>query len=364
MLLLAAGGCARTSSEAYQPVPAVRLDTTAVLRTIVFGSCADETAAQPFWAPILAHDPDLFLFLGDNVYADTENPATMRATYARLGRQSGYRALRRQVPVLATWDDHDYGVNDGGADFPAREASQRAFMDFFQVPADAPMRSRPGIYHARTAGPPGRRVQVILLDTRYFRGPLTKQPIALGRLRGRYVPSEDTTATLLGEAQWAWLDDQLRQPADVRLLVSSIQAVPTEHGWEKWHNLPHERERLLGLIRETGAEGVVILSGDRHHAELSRLPADDPLGVGYPLYDLTASGLNRGYGAIFDDYQEPNRYRVGTVPFTLDNYGLVTVDWDAPEPALTLAVYAADGDLQFDQRVPLAELTAEGAGRE
>ena len=76
---------------------------------------------------------------------------------------------------------------------------------------------------------------------------------------------------MLGEDQWAWLEEQLRTPAEVRLIASSIQVVAEDHGWEKWMNFPHERERLYRLIRETRAEGVVFLSGDRHLAELSMM---------------------------------------------------------------------------------------------
>ena len=55
-------------------------------------------------------------------------------------------------------------------------------------------------------------------------------------------------------------------------------------------NFPHERERLYKLLRDTRAGGVVLLSGDRHLAELSVTDA----GLGYPLFDLTSSGLNQG----------------------------------------------------------------------
>jgi alkaline phosphatase D len=105
-------------------------------------------------------------------------------------------------------------------------------------------------------------VQVILLDTRFFRSPLkpTDQRNAPGR--ERYLPDEDPTKTMLGEAQWAWLADRLREPAEVRLIVSSVQVLAEGHGWERWGNFPRERQRLYDLIRDTGARGVVYLSGD------------------------------------------------------------------------------------------------------
>ena len=78
-----------------------------------------------------ATQPELFLFLGDNIYADTENMDVMRAKYAKLAAMPGFKALRERCPILATWDDHDLGVNDGGSEYPRKEESQQVFLDFF-----------------------------------------------------------------------------------------------------------------------------------------------------------------------------------------------------------------------------------------
>ena len=137
-------------------------------------------------------------------------------------------------------------------------------------------------------GPDGKRVQMIMLDTRYFRSKLKRKP-GPRNPSDPYEGNPDPTTTILGADQWRWLGEQLRVPAELRLLVSSIQVVTEDHGFEKWMNFPHERERLFTLIRETGAEGVIILSGDRHLAELSMMDAQ----VGYPIYDLTSSGFNQ-----------------------------------------------------------------------
>jgi alkaline phosphatase D len=233
------------------------------LRRIAFGSCAHQDRPQPIWDAVVAAKPDLFLFIGDSIYADTTDMQVMRATYAKLAALPGYQQLLRTCPVLATWDDHDYGRNDAGAEYPKKDEAQQIFLDFFGVPKDSPRRKPQGVYHARLFAPPDRRVQILLLDTRYFRSPLKKKAKYVPS-EGPYVPSPDPNATLLGEAQWQWLGQQLRVPARVRLLVSSIQVVAEDHGFEKWMNLPRERDRLFKLIRDTGAGGVVLLSGDRH----------------------------------------------------------------------------------------------------
>lgn len=241
------------------------------LSRIAFGSCANEHKPQPIWKAISEVRPQLFIFMGDNVYADTADPAKLKESYGNLAAIPEFAMLREETPIVATWDDHDYGRNDAGAEWGGKDASKEAFMAFFNTPDNSPLRKRGGVYDARIFGPEGKRVQVILLDTRWFRGPLrkmTKDEVKEARTKGgkkagRYLPDEESDSTMLGDDQWVWLAAELKKPAELRLLVSSIQAIPNEHGWEKWGNLPKERKKLLDTIRDN-ATNVVILSGDRH----------------------------------------------------------------------------------------------------
>ena len=70
--------------------------------------------------------------IGDNIYGDSEDVAVLREKYGMLGAEPGFQTLRMQTPVLATWDDHDYGINDGGAEFVSKVESQKAFNDFLK----------------------------------------------------------------------------------------------------------------------------------------------------------------------------------------------------------------------------------------
>jgi alkaline phosphatase D len=324
---------------------------------IAFGSCADQNKPCPIWDRIAAQKPDLLLLLGDNMYADLEDgklvpaaPDKIARCYRELAAVPEFSALRGQTRILATWDDHDYGANDAGADYEFRDESQKLFLDFWGVPADSPRRQRKGVYHAETFGPPGRRVQVILLDTRYHRSKLTQaeKPLPGTRIRP-YLPNTAPGATMLGEEQWKWLEGRLRQPAELRLLCSSIQVVSDEHPFEKWANIPAERTRLYRLIRETGAGGVVVLSGDRHAGELSL----DPDAVGYPLYDATASGLNQA--AKRWRAPEPNGKRVAAMPYG-DHFGLITVDWSAQDPVVSLQLRDDAGEITLRHEFPLSVL--------
>ncbi len=317
---------------------------------IGFGSCAKQDKPQPIWEPIVASKPQVFLMIGDNIYGDSDAMDVLRAKWKQLGGQPGFQALRKTARLMATWDDHDYGRDDAGAEYPFRKESQQVMLDFLGEPADSPRRAQAGIYDAAVLGPEGKRVQIILLDTRYHRSPLKKN--GLTRVPGQpypgpYAPNDDADATLLGDAQWQWLAEQLRVEAEVRILCSSVQVLANEHAWEKWGNFPRERQRLFDLIRETEAEGVICLSGDRHHAEINR--TEDALT--YPLFDVTSSSLN----APSQPKTEPNADRVGEL-FTPVNFGWIEIDWQETDPTVTLAIRNVEGKGVLSYRLPLSSL--------
>jgi alkaline phosphatase D len=258
---------------------------------------------------------------------------------------------------MATWDDHDFGINDGGADFSRKDESRELLLNFLSVSDSSDRRLSPGIYESEIFGPEGRRVQVIMLDTRYFRDPPTKSNLTKEQARaqgivGRYVPNSDPKATLLGALQWNWLEEQLKMPAELRLLASSIQVVAGNKGAEGWGNFPLELERLYSLINETGAKGVVVLSGDVHFSELS--VANDV--IGYPLYDFTSSPL-RQYGVGMTGWEELiNDNRIGEA-FAEDNFGEININWlTAPHPTIEFRLIAEDGKAVFSHEVSLGNL--------
>jgi alkaline phosphatase D len=334
---------------------------------IAFGSCASQEYPQVVWDAINDVKPDLFIFLGDNIYADTTDMDVMRKCYDKLAAIRGFKKLRESpTRILATWDDHDMGANDAGADYPKRAESQQLMLDFFGEPKDSPRRKREGVYESYLFGPQGKRIQIILLDTRYHRSPLKpmdppyksyepKDPHAdkdgfVLRSTGRNAPNRDPAATFLGPAQWKWLEEQLKVPADLRIIGSSVQFVADDQPWEKWGNFPLEQQRFYKLIKQTKASGIFIISGDRHRAEISRSNRAIP----YPLWDITSSSLNSPSKP--DTQDEPNRYRVGQHNFVDSNFGLLTFDWAAADPALTMEIRDTKGKVVLSHDVKLSSL--------
>lgn len=320
------------------------------LTRIAFGSCAKQDDPQPIWDAIVDSDPERFLFIGDNIYGDSEDMNVLQAKWNQLAAQPGYQRLKSHCPILATWDDHDYGANDAGHEYPMKRESQKLFLDFFEEPADSPRRRREGIYDAKQIGPEGQRVQFILLDTRYFRSELvagSRNAEPGEGVHGPYVPNLNHDATVLGETQWKWLEQQLRMPAEIRIIASSIQVIPDSHGWEKWGNFPLERERLFRMLAQTKANGVIFISGDRHAAEISKLQSD----VGYPVYDVTSSSLNRP-GKWRN---ELNPHRVGLI-YPETNFGMIRIDWNEQDPVIRLQICDGQGKVVLQERLPLSRL--------
>ncbi|MGL6094612.1 MAG: alkaline phosphatase D family protein [Fimbriiglobus sp.] len=345
------------------PVAGRADDTSAdrPLTRIAFGSCANQDKPLPIFDKISDLRPDLLVLLGDNIYADLDKSKKVtteliKEKYDVMAGLPAWQRLRATCPMIAIWDDHDYGKNDAGVEWPLKDESKELMLNFFGVSAESPRRKRPGAYASVMYGPAGKRVQVIMLDTRYFRTALTKadKPVPGTRILP-YLPSTGPDATLLGAEQWKWLEEQLKKPADLRLIGSGIQVVSEDHPFEKWTTFPTEREKLYKMIRDTNANGVVVLSGDRHLGDLS---LDAGAAVGYPLYDITSSGLNQAD----KNWRAPekNAARVAAMPYG-DNFGLVTIDWDQPDPVVTLQLRDVTGKLTVRHPFRLGLLKPAGA---
>ncbi|MEK6231862.1 MAG: alkaline phosphatase family protein [Luteolibacter sp.] len=318
-----------------------------VIQKIAFGSCSNPRKGKtPMFDAVRKHKPDAFIFLGDNIYGDTEDMELLQKKWMELGDVEGFRKLRGNTTVIATWDDHDYGVNDGGKSYKKREESQRIFLDFFKDPADSPRRKRAGVYGSYTFGTPGKMCQILLLDTRYFRDelPRAKGPKAKGTV-GWYVPTDDTSKTLLGEAQWKWLDEQLQVPADIRIIGSSIQVLAHEKGMENWGNVPHQRKRLFELLKKHKADHTFAISGDVHFAELSKMDFE-----GYPFFDLTSSGMtntSKSWAAAKNSFRVDESHPV-------QNAGLIEIDW--ADKSLELSIINKDGEKVLHHPLKFSEL--------
>ena len=275
---------------------------------------------------------DLALWVGDNIYADTEDdPSVIANGYQTLGNLEAFKAFKSQVLFLATWDDHDYGDNNENKHYALKKESKQLFREFWEledkIPAD-----QEGIYYSHYEVAHGAILQFIFLDVRY----------------NRDEPEID--GEMLGESQWEWLEEELKVNADIRFIISGSQILLNkETGSETWDNYPSEKDRLFNLIKTTGAEGLVFLTGDQHYGEVARQNE----ALDYDAIELQFAGVNQ----IEDP--EKNIYRVSSVASSRDSYAYIDVypkDIETDKAHIQLSIIGINGQNEVSYRVNIDEL--------
>lgn len=335
---LSLGSC-KTDSAFLCSRP-VHSEPTGNISKIAFGSCASQNKDQPILNAVASKRNDLFVYLGDNIYGDTQDMNVLLTKYGKLSCKKEFQNLLQSCKVIATWDDHDYGVNDGGVEYPKKEESKNIFLSFWNEPVVSERRNHAGIYTSYYYGDSAHRVQIVLMDLRTFRTHLIVDA------NDNYIPNTDSSATVLGTEQWNWLKNELLKPAQIRIIGSSTQFARSLDGYEAWENFPLEQQKMFQTIRDAIANGVVFISGDVHLAELSKRTEPNL----YPVYDLTSSGITQLEGVDI-----PNTYREGNV--VLDyNTGAIEIDWLQTDPEIFFKVYGVNGEELFTHSIHLSEL--------
>ncbi len=295
---------------------------------VAFGSCARHQldAEQPIFHAIAAAEPDLFFWLGDNIYADTASTWVFAEDYRRQRAIASSQPLLRSVPQLAIWDDHDFGLNNSDRSSPVREAALTAFGNYWANPGFG-LPDCPGVFFQLAYG----GVDFFFLDGRYHRSP-NAEP-------------DGPQKTMLGERQRYWLRQALAASrAPFKVLVSgsgwSSQDGPTGDTWGAFLT---ERDDLFDYIRDRGIEGVFCLSGDTHFGEVTCIPWSQR--GGYDFYDLVSSPLAQATGTSFLNSEPEMRIRAPY--FRSTNFGLLDFRWD-PEPSVQFTLRDARGDRAFE----------------
>lgn len=313
---------------------------------IAFGSCAHQDKDQPLLSLIAKQQPNLFIYLGDNIYGDTRDMNVLKSKYAKLASKAEFQGLINSTKILSVWDDHDFGENDKGRHYPFKKESKEIFMDFWKIAPDSDRRKHDGIYGVEYVQMGSKKLQIILLDTRTFRDDLTHNKPKNPAYKNDYIPNQSKDSTLLGADQWKWLENELMQAADVRIIASSLQFGHEYNGYESWTNLPQEQAKFIDLISFTKANGVVFISGDVHWGEISKMNTTNT----YPLYDVTSSGITQTWYST-----ESNSNRVGPV-VTQNNYGIIEIFNQQEDPTIQLNLFDNKG-VVVNHSIRLSEIS-------
>ena len=270
---------------------------------IGLGSCLDQDYPQPIWQSIKKENLNYFIFLGDNVYGDTRYGSLRKMKSAYDKQKKVLPDFLNDISIFSIWDDHDFGINDGGADYRFKRRAQELYLDFWEITKDDDRSNREGIYFSKNEIFFDKKFKFIFLDTRFFRSKLKGK-------KSNYIKNIEPDATILGNAQWTWLENELKSDFDFLFIFSSIQIIAKDHRFEKWSNFPNERAKLFELLEQFN-DKTILFSGDRHRAGIYRKNG---------IIEVTSSSMNKP-GSSFS---ETDSYLIGKT-YPQENYGVLEI---------------------------------------
>ena len=305
----------------------VNLYSTQEILTLGFGSCLHQDRSMAILKTIEKKELDLFMFIGDNVYGDQKDGELDKLIRTYKQQYNNLENFLKNVSTEFIWDDHDFGLNDGGSDYRYKDRAKELFLETWKIPSQDPRRLRDGLYFDKMIEKNGLKVHLLFLDNRTFKSEwkLTDEFNKEGK--ERYVKDFDPNKTLLGKKQWQWLKEKLNEDSNIKIILSSLQILSLGHGWESWDKLPLERERLFNLIDESNLSKLFIFSGDRHRGGFYSFKTDD----NNDIYEFTSSSLNL---PIPFNTEEKGPLRIGST-YRKANFGVVRIFEDKVVMELT-----------------------------
>lgn len=307
--------------------------------TLAAVSCANATS-ETVWERMSGMNIDALLLGGDTPYVDTSVLATVRQIHQVFLTRPKMAELIRKTPTTGTWDDHDFGLNNGnGVTFAGGKAVTRQVFVEYRA-HDRYGNGTGGVYFKNDMGP----VEIFMLDPRWFS---QTEP----------SPVDPAQKTCFGADQWAWLKESLldsRAPFKV-LMMGQIWVDKKNTETDDMHTYWYERDALFDFIRDKRIPGVVLVGGDihlsQHHIHRRR--------VGYDLHQFVTSPAHSSTIASLDVYT-PDLEWSAVVP---RQFLTLEADTRARPAVLTARYFRDTGELLRTVTVPYDQLVPrEGTG--
>ena len=229
-------------------------------------------------------DASFMLWLGDNWY---NRDVDYYSEWGLNNRPSKDRStpvlqpLLKAMPHYAIWDDHDYGPNNADKSYVLKEASRKAFINYWSNPSYG--QDGNGIFTQFTFND----VDFFLLDDRWFRSN-DEMPDSIGR-------KPNPAKKMFGDQQMEWLKNalllsQTNSSVRFRIIATGSQVLNEFSTKDCLQHYPVEFEELMNFLGQNEINGLVFLTGDRHISSVVKRNRKN----NYPLYDITASSLTAG----------------------------------------------------------------------
>jgi len=318
--------------------------------TVLTGSCnfeneeAHDRAGTPYgggyeiFDTLANQEADMMLWLGDNwYYREVDFDAEQNMIYRASKDKSRdfLQPIFRKFPNYAIWDDHDFGPDNSGGYFIFKQKSLDIFKNIWANPSYG-MPETPGTFTKVRFND----VDFFLLDDRYHR---SNESLPDGKDKHMY-----------GEAQLLWLKNQLvasKQP--FKFIVGGNQMLNDYHKWEGWDKYRYERDAFLTWLDETKIEGVVFLSGDKHHTELLKIPRKNA----YPLYELTCSPFTAGTHEKFIDAMRNKPILIQDTLVGIRNFCKLKFNGKMNDRNMVLESYDVNAKLLWSKKFKQSDLT-------
>lgn len=300
-----------TSLTTFAQTNHERVHALKTIKRIAFGSCNDQNDKQPLWQVMQKQKPDLFIWGGDNIYADWGKSEAVERAYKIQNAQVHYAKFKSVTPIVGTWDDHDYAYNNADGNVAFKKISQGLHLDFFDEPQDSARRLQDGIYTSYQFGEEGQKIKIIILDNRYFKG-------------------LDPKAPMLGEVQWQWLEKEVTSSsADLHFIVTGLSVFGPDLPYsEEWRQTPVEVARMKKIMKSVKAP--VFLTGDKHFSAIFK-------------YSGHLEFLSSGMTHTVDPRTWWYIGRKFTKTFFGLSYGQIDISWDKSIPILKMSMRNSDG---------------------
>jgi alkaline phosphatase D len=243
----------------------------------------------------------------------------------------------KAMPQLATWDDHDYGPNDIGKNYILKETSRNVFMKYFSNPSYG--ENGQGVYTMTSWGD----ADIFITDDRWWR--------SADRIKDSVQGKPNPGKTMLGKEQLEWLKNSLLySTATFKIIAVGSQVLNPVSPFDKWADFSLEYNEIMDFLQEYKINGVVFLTGDRHHSEIIKVERPGT----YPLYDVTVSPLTSGMYP-FGGAEKNNPYRVLGIELK-QNYGKFSFSGPKGSRKLMVEFFGIKGDKLGEWSVTEKEL--------
>lgn len=299
---------------------------------IAIMSCMNDSKAarSQIWPSAEVADLDYMFFIGDNVYGDSlmsHGPAILWNRYVQARKNIPYYRWKNLKPVIAVWDDHDFGKNNADGNYKHKSVNLQTFKTFF---AQEPDGSTLFNGHANSWYFQAFGQNFTFFDNRFYRG-LTNTAGNKG---------------FLGIEQIDWMSKAISsRPRPTWIMQGAPMFGRVQKSCSYQGNAPQEMDYFLRKVRSWGVP-TIFAGGDLHYTEISSI---DKSLLGYNSFELISSSMHSNTKTAF--YDNPNPQLKG---YLKENFLVLEQTGGAGNPIWKVECIGKNSTMPFTMDIKIA----------